>query len=107
VAGAPAFAGWPLILLADDAAIAESTERFLWATFTRFEPAGDIHPAGRELRRHHLAYRPPIVIDARMKPHYPNEVRPARATVDLVDRRWREYFPAGMAQHPRPSGEPE
>jgi UbiD family decarboxylase len=107
IAAAPAFANWPLLVVADDAAIATSSERFLWATFTRFEPAGDVHAAGYEVRRHHLSYRPPIAIDARMKPGYPKEVRPARATVELVDRRWREYFPQGMAQEPRPAGEPE
>ena len=58
---APAFAGWPLLVLADDLAIAGSSERFLWATFTRFAPAADLYPAGdTEARRHHLAYRAPI-----------------------------------------------
>jgi UbiD family decarboxylase len=107
IARAPALVDWPLIVLADDASIAASSERFLWATFTRFEPGGDVHAAASEVRRHHLSYRAPITLDARMKPSYPKEVRPARATVKLVDRRWPEYFPGGMAQDPRPSGEPE
>jgi UbiD family decarboxylase len=106
VAAHPAFAAWPLVVLADDAAIAGSSESFLWATFTRFEPGGDVWPAGQAVARHHLAYQPPVVIDARIKPAYPEDVRPDRATVELVDRRWREYFPAGMAHQPRPSGEP-
>jgi 4-hydroxybenzoate decarboxylase subunit C len=101
-----AIAEWPMVVLADESDVAETSERFLWATFTRFEPGGDIHPAGRDLVRHHVAYRAPIVIDARMKPHYPADVRPARATVELADRRWKEYFPGGMPQDPRPSGEP-
>ncbi|HVG98149.1 MAG TPA: UbiD family decarboxylase [Chloroflexota bacterium] len=107
LAGHPAFAGWPLLVLADDLEIAAGSERFLWATFTRFEPAGDLYAAGQRVERHHLAYRSPIVIDARVKPSYPREVRPLRATADLVDRRWREYFPGGMDGDPRPSGEPE
>jgi UbiD family decarboxylase len=107
VAAAPAFAGWPLVVLSDDVSTADSVERFLWATFTRFEPAGDVYAAAQEARRHRISYRPPIVVDARMKPSYPKDVRPDRATVDLVDRRWREYFPSGLAQDPRPSGEPE
>jgi 3-polyprenyl-4-hydroxybenzoate decarboxylase len=107
LSGHPALAPWPLVVLADDLAIADSAERFLWATFTRFEPAGDLYPAGAEVRRHHLAYRPPNVVDARLKPSYPREVRPLRATVETVDRRWREYFPDGLEQDPRPSGEPE
>lgn len=107
VAGAAVFAGWPLVVLAGDVSIAASSERFLWATFTRFAPGTDVYAARTDVQQHHLAYSPPIVIDARMKPHYPRDVRPARATVDQVDRRWREYFPAGMDQDPRPSGEPE
>ena len=47
---------------------------FLWTTFTRFEPAADIHAAAQRVVRHHIAYEPPIVIDARMKPWYPKEV---------------------------------
>ena len=47
------------------------------------------------VRRHHLSYTGPVVIDARMKPSYPDElfVRPDIAS--LVERRWREYFPDG------------
>ena len=106
IASHPALREWPLVILADDAEVAKSSERFLWATFTRCEPAGDVHTAGQDVVRHHLSYQAPIVIDARMKPHYPADVRPNRATVELVDRRWREYFPGGMEQDPRPSGEP-
>ena len=47
---------------------------FLWTTFTRFEPAADIHAADRRIVRNHIAYTGPIVIDARMKPWYPKEL---------------------------------
>src|SRR5207244_8807313 len=90
MAAHPALAEWPLLVIADDVAVADSSEAFLWATFTRFEPAGDLYAAGQAVRRHHLSYRPPMAIDARMKPNYPQEVRPARATVEVVDRRWQE-----------------
>ncbi|HWP34156.1 MAG TPA: UbiD family decarboxylase [Thermodesulfobacteriota bacterium] len=89
----PAFAGWPLLVLADDLAPARSAARFLWQVFTRFEPAADLHAAAAEVARTHLVRRGPIAIDARMKPAYPKEVEPAPETVRLVDRRWREYFP--------------
>ena len=102
---APAFAGWPLLVLADDLTVAGSSERFLWSTFTRFAPGTDLYPAGQEAR-HHLAYRAPILIDARVKPSYPPEVRPLRATAEAVDRRWNTPFPQGMEQDPRPSGDP-
>ncbi len=87
------FKDWPLVVLHDDASVAGTAADFLWATWTRFEPATDIHAAGTNVERHHISYRAPIVIDARMKPGYPDElvVRPDIAA--LVDRRWAEYFP--------------
>jgi UbiD family decarboxylase len=96
MAAHPAFAGWPLVVLTDDARRATaSTMNFLWTTFTRFEPAADIHPARTDVKRHHLSYAPPLVIDARMKPPYPDELFCDPETADLVTRRWREYFPDG------------
>jgi 4-hydroxybenzoate decarboxylase subunit C len=91
------FSDWPLVILHEDASVARSVADFLWATWTRFEPASDIHAAETAVRRHHLAYRAPIVIDARMKPGYPAElvVRPDIAA--LVTRRWHEYFPQGTS----------
>jgi menaquinone biosynthesis decarboxylase len=91
----PAFAEWPLLVLHDDASVARSTIDFLWATWTRFEPAADIHAATAKLVRHHLAYGGPIVIDARTKPDLPDELIVRDDIAALVDGRWREYFPAG------------
>jgi UbiD family decarboxylase len=88
-----AFSRWPLVVLVDDATRATLNQSaFLWTTFTRFEPASDIYAAAIEVRRNHLSYSAPIVIDARMKPWYPGEVESDPATKALVDRRWREYF---------------
>ena len=75
IAAHPAFAGWPLVVVSDEPARATRSDmNFLWTTFTRFEPAADIHAASQRVVRHHVAYEPPIVIDARMKPWYPKEV---------------------------------
>lgn len=86
------FAGWPLIVLHDDASVAQSTNDFLWTTWTRFEPAGDIYAAETKVLRHHLSYRAPIVIDARKKPSLPDELFVRDDIAELVDRRWRQYF---------------
>jgi len=92
----PAFAEWPLVVLTDEPArAAASPMNFLWTTFTRFEPAADLHAAGREVIRNHVAHRAPILIDARLKPGFPAELRCDPDTAALVTRRWREYFPAG------------
>jgi UbiD family decarboxylase len=87
---------WPLIVLVDDARRATaSTPRFLWTTFTRFEPAGDIHAAATRVERHHLAYEGPVLIDARMKPWFPKELFCDEATARRVGERWSVYFPGG------------
>jgi 4-hydroxybenzoate decarboxylase subunit C len=85
------FAPWPLVVLHDDARVAHAVEDFLWATWTRFEPAADIYAADVSVRRHHLSYRAPLVIDARMKPGYPAELIVHPDIAALVDRRWSEY----------------
>lgn len=90
---ATAFAEWPLVILHDDADVAKSTTDFLWSTWTRFEPAGDVYAAETNIVRHHLAYQGPIVIDARRKPSLPDELIVREDIGKLVDRRWREYFP--------------
>jgi UbiD family decarboxylase len=86
-------ANWPLVVLCDDASVARSAKDFLWSTWTRFEPAADIYAQDTEIIRHHLAYTGPIVIDARTKPGFPKELIVRDDIRDLVDRRWREYFP--------------
>lgn len=86
-------AKWPLIVLHDDASVARSPKDFLWSTWTRFEPAGDIYAQDTEIIRHHLAYTGPIVIDARTKPGFPKELIVRDDIRELVDRRWRDYFP--------------
>jgi UbiD family decarboxylase len=86
-----AFLGWQMVVLHDNISYAESAEKFLWATWTRYDPARDTHANG-SVENNHIGYEPPIVIDARMKPWYPKEVEPAPDTVALVDRRWSEYF---------------
>jgi len=90
----PAFAAWPLVVLTDEPErAARSPMNFLWSTFTRFEPAADLHAASTRVHRNHLARTPPIVVDARMKPWYPAELFCDPATEARVTSRWREYFP--------------
>jgi UbiD family decarboxylase len=91
-----AFAGWPLVIVTDEPARAvRSDMNFLWTTFTRFEPAADIHAAGRRIVRNHVAYTGPVVIDARLKPWYPKELSCRDDIARRVSSRWKEYFPSG------------
>ena len=96
VASDPAFKNWPLIVLHDDASVARSSPDFLWATWTRFEPAADIYASNTTVHRHHLVYEAPIVIDARTKPGFPDELVVREDISKLVDKRWPEYFPRGL-----------
>jgi UbiD family decarboxylase len=92
----PALADWPLVVLHDDATVSRSTKDFLWSTWTRFEPASDIYAADTKVIRHHLAYNGPIVMDARTKPGFPKELIVRDDIGELVDRRWRQYFPQDL-----------
>ena len=94
--GHPSLAAWPLVVITDDARRAtRSVFNFLWTTFTRFEPAADLHARSTSLLRHHAVFEPPVAIDARMKPWYPEELFSDPETSALVQRRWKTYFPAG------------
>jgi 4-hydroxybenzoate decarboxylase subunit C len=93
-----AFAGWPMVVLVDDATTATRTDvRFLWTTFTRFEPAADIH-GRRRIHRNHLVFEGTVLIDARFKPTYPAELFCDPDTASLVSSRWKEYFPKARVE---------
>jgi len=95
----PAFADWPLVVLTGEPArAAASPINFLWTTFTRFEPAADVHAAERRIVRNHVSYRAPILIDARLKPGFPAELHADATTARTVRERWREYFPSGKVE---------
>jgi UbiD family decarboxylase len=99
IAADPVFAPWPLVVVTDEPArAARSDMNFLWTTFTRFEPAADIHAAARRIVRNHIAYQGPIVIDARLKPWFPRELEARDDTARLVDARWKEYFPTANVE---------
>jgi 4-hydroxybenzoate decarboxylase subunit C len=99
LAAHPAFKDWPLVVLSDEPERAtRSVMNFLWTTFTRFEPAADIHAASRTIVRNHIAYAAPIVIDARIKPWYPKEVSCRDDIAHCVSNRWKEYFPGRVVE---------
>ncbi|MEO8073506.1 MAG: UbiD family decarboxylase [Acidobacteriota bacterium] len=87
------FDDWEMVVLHDDADFAKSTDKFLWATWTRFNPSTDIYAKEIKVINNHISYKNPIVIDARMKPWYPKEVEVREDIAQLVNNRWREYFP--------------
>ncbi len=92
VAKSGKFDDWQMVIVHDSIEFARSTDKFLWATWTRFDPASDIYAKESTMQRNHIGYQGPIVIDARMKPWYPAVVEPHEDIVKLVDGRWGEYF---------------
>jgi UbiD family decarboxylase len=99
IASHPAFSDWPLLVLTDEPRrAAASTMNFLWTTFTRFEPAADIHARATRVVRHHLLHEPPVLIDARRKPGFPAELSCDPQTAAQVSRRWKEYFPQAAVE---------
>ncbi|HUG93691.1 MAG TPA: UbiD family decarboxylase [Planctomycetaceae bacterium] len=63
--------GFPLVVLADDSEFtARSLANFAWVTFTRSNPAADVHGLGSFIHQKHWGCRGSLVIDARIKPHH-------------------------------------
>jgi 4-hydroxy-3-polyprenylbenzoate decarboxylase len=77
-------AEFPLIVIVDDSAFtAESVRNFLWVTFTRSNPAADVHGVGAFTCQKHWGCTGPLVIDARIKPHH---APPLEEDPDVVRR---------------------
>ena len=71
LAADPAWAGFPLVIVVDDANFAAaSLSQLLWVTFTRCNPASDLHGVGAFCEQKHWGCRGSLIIDARIKPHH-------------------------------------
>ena len=92
VAESGLFDDFQIVVLHDSIEFAETADKFLWATWTRFNPSTDIKSKEISVVNNHISYKNPIVIDARMKPWYPKEVEVREDIKQLVDRRWNEYY---------------
>lgn len=84
-------AEWPLLVVVDDSNFTAATlENLLWVSFTRSNPAADVHGVGSFTHAKHWGCTGPLIIDARLKPHHapPVEEDPAvSARVDALCRR--------------------
>jgi 4-hydroxy-3-polyprenylbenzoate decarboxylase len=66
-----ALQAFPLVVLGDDSDfMSRSVGNFLWATFTRSNPAADLHGLGAFTWQKHWGCTGSLVIDARIKPHH-------------------------------------
>ncbi len=81
-----AFEGLPVIVVVDDSEfVARTLNNFLWAVFTRSDPATDVHGVEASTRHKHWGCRGPLVIDARLKPHMPPPLDADPAVTRRVD----------------------
>ena len=97
LAAAPALTDWPVVLLVDNVAEATaSLKEFLWAFFTRFAPAADIHGRNTLVRHFHVGLATPIVFDCRMKPWYPHVLEVDPETRKIVDEKIGRILPASL-----------
>ncbi len=64
-------AEFPVLVIVDDSEmVARSLDNFLWVTFTRSNPAVDLHGVGASVVHKHWGCTGPLVIDARIKAHH-------------------------------------
>jgi 4-hydroxy-3-polyprenylbenzoate decarboxylase len=86
LAGRETNSGLELIVVVDDAAFASATlNNFLWVTFTRSNPAADIHGVGSFIHDKHWGCEGPLVIDARIKPHHAPPLEEDPAVVKRIE----------------------
>ena len=83
-----AIQGYLMVFLLDDPNEACSTTHdFIWHVFTRFEPAADIY-GKKSIKRYHIKFQAPLVIDCRLKPWYPPVLTEDPRVVKNVEEKW-------------------
>ncbi len=80
------FRGIPLVVVVDDAPFATARfANFLWVTFLRSNPSHDIFGLGERTQFKHWGCKPPMIIDARIKPFHAKALEVDGATALKVD----------------------
>jgi 4-hydroxy-3-polyprenylbenzoate decarboxylase len=76
----------PLWVLTEDSEwMARHLNNFLWATFTRSNPAKDVYGVSAQFIDKHWSCTAPLIIDARIKPHHAPVLETDPSTVRKVD----------------------
>jgi 4-hydroxy-3-polyprenylbenzoate decarboxylase len=77
---------FPLLVLVDESEFAARTlNNFLWTTFTRSNPAADVHGIGAFSEQKHWGCNGSLLIDARSKPHHAPPLVEDPSTTAKVD----------------------
>ena len=80
--------------------MAAHLNNFLWATFTRSQPAKDVYGVNARTIDKHWMCEPPLIIDARIKPHH----APILETDPQVSKRVDALFATGGGLHGKVKG---
>ncbi|MBU1697642.1 MAG: UbiD family decarboxylase [Proteobacteria bacterium] len=76
----------PLFVVVDDTDFsAKSFSNFLWVTFLRSNPSHDIYGINEKTSFKHWECKPPLIIDARIKPFHSDPLVSDKKTVEKVD----------------------
>lgn len=87
--------GIRLVVLTDDSGfISEDYANFLWAAFTKSDPASDIHGISSFMHNKHWGCRGALVLDARSKPHH----APDLTVPDLIAVKADDFFSSAELQ---------
>ena len=79
--------GLPLIILCDDSSfVSHSLNNFLWATFTKSNPANDIYGIDSFITNKHWGCKGSLIIDARTKTHHAPALEKDPETEKRIDR---------------------
>lgn len=79
--------GVPLLVLVDDSRfVSANVSNFLWVSFTRSNPSHDLYGVHEKMEFKHWGCDPPLIIDARSKPHHAPILETDPATVKKVDQ---------------------
>jgi len=79
--------GVPLMVICDDAEFtAQNINNLVWVTFTRSNPATDIHGISEFIADKHWGCNGPVIIDARKKPHHAPELLKVPEIEEKVNR---------------------
>jgi 4-hydroxy-3-polyprenylbenzoate decarboxylase len=73
----------------------DDEENLIWGIWTRFDPALDFVFAHQHFEASRPVYTGRLGLDATWKDGYPLPLTMPDEVVQLVDRRWGEYFPSG------------
>lgn len=85
---------WPLIIITDNSEFTAATlENLLWITFTRSNPATDVHGVRETIFQKHWGCAGPLIIDARLKPHHSPPVEEDSAVEKRIDHLCRRGGP--------------